>query len=358
MAALAPSGEEPTLKNRLKRSAARWGFPVEFESLRPGQPKDPVQPSAAQGQAVDSLATPATPGQTAKGKEKMTCTPGGEVTLGTLKSSSWNYAPSSGYDLTHTRAYRPKPFPRLWMRTATDPVAVNPHKTALLVIDVQNYFLSRALGHHHNPLHTAEETLREVAIPAARTAGIQVIHLTWGFSQAEAKSAPPALLRRFTPWFQKMTAGSGSSQRQSTGSSKSAEHHGDGSADRSTLGDEMGPVTLWNGQIISAGEKLIRGAWNADLYESMRRDFIASADTPLPDARFYKTRASGFFSEGGGIPDIVKWLRSKGITTLLIGGVGTEEGVWATARDAGNWGFDVVLLADGCGTTAGLDGGG
>lgn len=276
-----------------------------------------------------------------------------EVVLGTPKSP-WIYDPSAGYDLSRAPPHGRDPVPRLWMKTATEPVILNPIKTALLIVDMQNLFLSRALGHHQGPLHAAEETLREAAIPAARKAGIQIIHLTWGFSPAEARAAPPAVLRRFSPFFEERSGRAGGGCRRSTCSRTSA-HHPDVPALHTTVGDDMGPVTLWNGREAPAGRKLMRGAWNADLYESMRREFVASADTPLPDARFHKTRASGFFADGGGIPDIVRFLRSRGITTLLIGGAGTEEGVWASARDAGNWGLDVVLLADGCGTLAGSD---
>lgn len=273
-----------------------------------------------------------------------------ELVLGPPKSP-WTYDPSAGYNLARAPTHGRDPPPCLWMKTATQPVILNPIKTALLIIDVQNLFLSRALGHHQGPLHAAEETLREVAIPAARRAGIQVVHLTWGFSAAEARAAPPAVLRRFSPFFEGRV---GAGCRRSTCSRVSAHQHG-APAVHTTVGDDMGPVTLYDGRVTPAGRKLIRGTWNADLYESMRRDVIASVDTPLPDARFYKTRANGFFADGGGVPDVVRFLKSIGVTTLLIGGVGTEEGVWASARGAGDWGFDVVLLADGCGTLAGSD---
>lgn len=277
--------------------------------------------------------------------------PGAEVILGNPKCS-WTYDASTGYDLSHKPSSPHKPIPRFWMRTSSDPITLDPGKTALITVDLQNYFLSCALGHHLGPLHVAENNIRTLAVPAARKAGIQVVHLTWGFSAAEAKAAPPAILRRFSPFFEELGGRGGGGCRRSTCSSRSA-HHPDTPAAHSTLGDELGPVTLWNDQIVLAGSRLVRGTWNADLYEPMRRVYAASADTALPDARFYKTRESGFFSDGGGIPEIVKFLRGRGITTLLIGGARAEEGVWASARDAANWGFDVVLLGDACGTLVG-----
>ena len=45
-------------------------------------------------------------------------------------------------------------------------------------------------------------------------------------------------------------------------------------------------------------------------------------------------------------PISILMLRSKGIKTLLIGGVATEGGVEGTARSARNLGYDVVVLKD------------
>ncbi|MCU0448588.1 MAG: cysteine hydrolase [Bernardetiaceae bacterium] len=41
-------------------------------------------------------------------------------------------------------------------------------------------------------------------------------------------------------------------------------------------------------------------------------------------------------------------LRASGISTLVIGGVVTNSGVAATLRDAQNYGYQTVLLTDGC----------
>lgn len=277
--------------------------------------------------------------------------PGAEVVLGSPKSA-WTYHGSTGYDLSRKPTTPHKPTPRFWMRTSTEPITLDPGKTAFVAVDLQNYFLSCALGHDYGPLHVAEDKIRTLAVPAARKAGIQVVHLTWGFSAAEVKIAPPAILRRFSPFFEELGGRTGGGCRRSTCSRKSA-HRSDTPAAHLTLGDELGPVTIWNEHIILAGPKLVRGTWNADLYEPMRRLYAESATTALPDVRYPKTRASGFFADGGGVPEVVRFLRDRGITTLLIGGAMAEEGVWASARDAANWGFDVVLLGDACGTFGG-----
>jgi nicotinamidase-related amidase len=116
-----------------------------------------------------------------------------------------------------------------------------------------------------------------------------------------------------------------------------------------TLGDEIGPVTLWDGQVVQGGRRLMRDQWNSDLYESLRRELVKSQNTPKPDVRFYKDRISGFWN---GDAPIAKYLREHGITTLLFGGVNTDQCVFASLQDACNMGFDTILLKDGCGTTS------
>ena len=60
----------------------------------------------------------------------------------------------------------------------TAPVTIAPSKTALVVIDMQNVFLSAALGRSRGEGHTAEDVLLEHGIPAARKAGTQILWLT------------------------------------------------------------------------------------------------------------------------------------------------------------------------------------
>jgi nicotinamidase-related amidase len=63
---------------------------------------------------------------------------------------------------------------------------------------------------------------------------------------------------------------------------------------------------------------------------------------PQPqDIAFQKRRPDGFVGT-----DFDLMLRSKGVGTILIGGVATEGGVEGTARTARNLGYDVVILQD------------
>ncbi len=63
---------------------------------------------------------------------------------------------------------------------------------------------------------------------------------------------------------------------------------------------------------------------------------------PQPsDMVFRKRRPDGFIGT-----DFELVIRSKGIGTIVIGGVATEGGVEGTARSARNLGYDVVILKD------------
>ncbi|KAE8443132.1 hypothetical protein EG329_002301 [Mollisiaceae sp. DMI_Dod_QoI] len=73
-----------------------------------------------------------------------------------------------------------------------------PHKSALLIIDMQNFSMSSALGEDNVPaVSRAEEVLLQQAIPAARKADIQIIWLNWGLDENDLESLPPAAIRVF-----------------------------------------------------------------------------------------------------------------------------------------------------------------
>jgi nicotinamidase-related amidase len=71
------------------------------------------------------------------------------------------------------------------------------------------------------------------------------------------------------------------------------------------------------------------------------REIIEELKPQLQDVVFRKRRPDGFV---GTDFDLV--LRSKGIKTIIIGGVATEGGVEGTARSARNLGYDMVILKD------------
>jgi hypothetical protein len=61
----------------------------------------------------------------------------------------WIWTKESGFDLTHPLTPESKPVePRIKMKFEMTPITIDPTKTALLIIDYQNYNISRALGNN------------------------------------------------------------------------------------------------------------------------------------------------------------------------------------------------------------------
>src|SRR6266705_1172676 len=71
------------------------------------------------------------------------------------------------------------------------------------------------------------------------------------------------------------------------------------------------------------------------------REIVEELKPQPQDVVFRKRRPDGFV---GTDFDLV--LRSKGVKTIVIGGVATEGGVEGTARSARNLGYDMVILKD------------
>ena len=256
--------------------------------------------------------------------------------VGNPKSKFWLFHPDHGFDLTHPSSPDQAPSGRrIKLPTTTMPVTVAPEKTALIIIDMQNIFLSPAMfGKVRGEGHEAEDTLLRTGIPAARNAGIQIVHVTWGISEEELDVLPPILFRAF-------------------GFSEAGkDHEPDGTKEVESdvgVGDDIGEVKLPNGSTVSAGRLLMRDQWNSALHDPLQQEFDKSQTTALPDVRFHKSRLSGFW---GGTTRCMEYLNEKGITTLLFAGVNTDQCVLASLQDACNMGFDTILLKDGCGTNS------
>jgi len=72
---------------------------------------------------------------------------------------------------------------------------------------------------------------------------------------------------------------------------------------------------------------------------------------PLPGETVIGKQVNSAFIGTG----LDEWLRSRGIATLAVAGVITNNSVEATVRMAGNLGYDVRLVADACFTFARKD---
>ena len=259
------------------------------------------------------------------------------VILGRPPHNFWLYDPSTkAYDLTHPPTPTSSPVqPRLSVATATNSsITIDPAKTTLVVIDMQNFFLSPALGKNPNSKGSqAEKVLLDLALPAARTAGIQIAWLNWGLSEEDLDSMSPTAFRGF-----------GMSEIDKEGESGGGEVAKD-----CGLGEEMGKAMVEGGREVDMGKKLMKGSWNTQMTPRLMEEYESTLKTKKPDKWLFKDRLSGLWHKE---TMAMRWFREQGMRTLLFAGVNTDQCVLSTLQDASHHGFDCVLLRDACGTTS------
>ncbi|KAI1284119.1 Isochorismatase-like protein [Xylaria sp. FL0933] len=233
----------------------------------------------------------------------------------------WLYSPDSGYDLTHPPTPSSPPiFPRIPLSTTSGAVAIDPSKSALVVIDLQNYFLSPALGRPSESVGLAVTgRLLRHAIPACRKAGMPVVWLCWGLTAEDIDDMPPTIVRGFA-----------------------ADTNFVDGKQIGPLGSDIGPVELEDGSTVDGGRVLVRDQWNSALWHQLLDA------TEKDDIHVYKNRLSGFWG-GTGVEDV---LTSRGIKTLLFAGCNTDQCVGGSVQGAYTKGWDCLLLSDGTATSS------
>ncbi|MCJ1265300.1 hypothetical protein MMC22_005175 [Lobaria immixta] len=220
----------------------------------------------------------------------------------------WLHAEADGWDLTHP----PTPssaaiYPCISLETTSARVAIDPAKTALVIIDLQNYFLSPSLGRPSDAIGLkAVDMLLEHAIPACRKAGIPIVWLGWGLTEQDIDEMPPTIVKGFA-------------------------------AD-----NNFRSVRLDDGSVVEGGKVLMRDQWNSAVYAPLEEK------REHQDIRIHKNRLSGFW--GGTAAE--ELLSSRGIRTLLFAGANTDQCVGGSLQDAFTKGWDCLLLSDGCATTS------
>lgn len=221
-------------------------------------------------------------------------------------------------------------------------VLVDPSRTALVVVDMQNFFLHPSCRAHPAGL-AAVAPLRET-IAAARAAGVRVVWLNWGLTDADLDGMPAGVAHGFA-------------RRLVT------QEEGEGEEDRSVgLGADLGG---------GRGRCLVAGSWNAEIYGPLvvaggaaREEIVVAGDVYCA-----KNRMSGLWTESqplwqylsleeeveeGGRDESrseKKKKKMKKTTTLLFSGVNTDQCVLGTLADAYNAGWDCILVEDCCATT-------
>lgn len=266
----------------------------------------------------------------------------------------WLYDSRTGFDLTHPESPSAPPVtPRVTIQTTTSPITVDPAKTALVIIDMQNFFLSSAMGRTRGAGHDALDQLVQYAVPAARKAGIRIIWLNWGLTAEEIENMPPSVSRAFgfkAVMGKDTVPVDKNGNMQYQGGDKLVEHGKDGRKYMG-LGSPMGTLSdPESGKEIDAGNLLMRDQWNSALVSPLDKMYEEGKNVELrPDVWIHKNRMSGMW---GATTECEEFLESQGIKTLLFTGVNTDQCVGGTYQDSFSKGYDCILLNDGCGTTS------
>ncbi|KAF7715442.1 Uncharacterized protein PECH_007136 [Penicillium ucsense] len=280
--------------------------------------------------------------------------------IGNHTENYWLYDPASDtFDLSRGS----KSDSLITLETTTQKTRLDPARTVLLLIDLQNFFLHPAIRPRKtgtpSPAEAATEALLRAGIPAARRHGIRIIWLCWGLTEPDLSQMPPAIVRTFG-CFQDGRPAVGhatdpNKTKTPTPSLPDMRRVKDPALYKG-LGTELGPVRLSDQETVAGGAVLMRGSWNATLFDPFHQEYTRSQDRSLstatdlrlkPDVLFHKYRMSGLWGAGS---ELETFLQREGITTLLFGGVNTDQCVGSTLTDAFSKGYDCILLRDGVGT--------
>ena len=183
------------------------------------------------------------------------------------------------------------------LRARPEPVAFQPVRTALVVVDMQNAYAS--LGGYVDAagfdISGAQGVIAEIvrAIEAARSAGVLVVFLQNGWDQQYVEAGGPG-----SPNWYKSNA-----------------------------------LKTMRRQPELSGKFLAKGGWDYDLIDAIRPQ---AGDIVVP-----KTRYSGFFNS-----TLDSTLRARGIQSLVFTGIATNVCVESTLRDAFHLEYFAVMLED------------
>lgn len=186
-------------------------------------------------------------------------------------------------------------------------VRISKERSAIVIIDMQNFFLHSDLRDHPTGLDCVVPLMN--VIPPLRSQGVKVVWVNWGLTEHELHTIPPALVRSF------MKNGRGG------------------------FGSQL-PGTF--------GRLLMRGEYNSDLYGPLQ-GLYEEGKKEGTDVWVHKNRMSGIW---GYQTALDLYLQENGITTLFFAGVNADQCVLGTLVDAYFRGYDCITLEDGVATTS------
>lgn len=179
--------------------------------------------------------------------------------------------------------------------------------TAIVIIDMQNYFLHPDLRDHPTGLECVMPLMN--IVPALRSLGSKILWVNWGLTEHELTTIPPSLVRGF------MKSGKGG------------------------FGSELPG---------SFGRLLMRDQYNSALYGPLQHLYEQGRDLGT-DVWIHKNRMSGLW---GPQTALDLYLQENGITTLFFAGVNADQCVLGTIVDSYFRGYDCIALRDGIATTS------
>ena len=271
------------------------------------------------------------------------------------------------FDLTRPRPPEyalPSPKDSISLSTTTTSIVISPSKTALVIIDMQNFFLSTYLGRPADSAgNNAKSSLIDTAIPAARKAGIQIVWLNWGLTDEEVEHMPPSTRRAFgfeaalekggrnksLPAIDAHGVNQNAAEEFIEGKSglleeKELTENGKSKRIYRGLGSEIGLVRIEDGKVVDAGRLLMRDTWNAALPPGLDAAYTEGRSLKKKaDVWIHKNRMSGLW---GSSTPCTEYLEGEDIKTLLFAGVNTDQCVAGSLQDAFTKGWDCILLKD------------
>jgi nicotinamidase-related amidase len=219
--------------------------------------------------------------------------------MGSHASNRWQVS-AAKVDLSRAD---PQPVRAIDVDAEPQAVTVDAHRSALVVVDMQNDFCSKGgyLDYRGIDVTPDRAPIAPIAalVPALRSEGIPIIWLNWGV-RTDLLNIHPSLLHAHS-------------------------HDGNGAG----LGE----------RIPGGAEILRKGSWGAQIVDEL--------DPGEQDVHVTKHRFSGFWDT-----ELDSILRNMGVRTLFFAGVNADQCVMTTLEDASFLGYDVLMLRDCVGTTS------
>jgi nicotinamidase-related amidase len=249
-------------------------------------------------------------------------TTSGNITLPTSNTpllgnlySHWVYLKNNTFDLTRSLSLPTTSSLTIPMSGTRKSAIIEPSRSALIIIDMQNFFLHPEINAGATAGRNAVEPTLKM-IYAFRAKGIKILWVNWGLTHYDLLTIPPAYLDGFS---------------------------GQAHSPLATFNSDMGTLN----DSTPIGKFLMRDSWNARPYGPLY-DTQISGVSKGTDLYFHKNRMSGLW---GAQTPLGTWLEENQMTTLFFGGVNTDQCVYGTLLDAYNKGYDTILVDDISATT-------